>query len=77
MGTDLLVLILAVLGTGTIAGTALYVLGRRAERRMAELAGRTAQQQAERLLAEANRDAEAARSRAVLAGKEEVMQARE
>lgn len=77
MGTDLLVLILAVLGTATIAGTAFYVLGRRTERRMAELAGRTAEQQAERLLAEANRDAETARSRAVLAGKEEVMQARE
>ena len=77
MGTDLLVLILAVLGAAGIAGAAFYVLGRRAERRMAELAGRTAEQQAERLLTEAKRDAEAARSQAVLAGKEDVMKSRE
>jgi ribonuclease Y len=77
MGTDLLVLILAVLGTAGIAGAAFYMLGRRAERRMAELAGRTAEQQAERLLTEAKRDAEAARSQAVLAGKEKVMKSRE
>ena len=77
MGTDLLVLILAVLGAAGIAGAAFYVLGRRAERSMAELAGRTAEQQAERLLTEAKRDAEAAHSQAVLAGKEEVMKSRE
>jgi ribonuclease Y len=77
MGTDLLVLILAVLGAGGIAGAAFYVLGRRAERKMAELAGKTAEQQAQRILTEAQRDAETARSQLVLAGKEEAMKARE
>ncbi|UCD25629.1 MAG: ribonuclease Y [Gemmatimonadota bacterium] len=77
MGTDQLTLILAVFGAVGIAGTVFYVLGKRAERRLAELAGKSAEQRAERLLAEASRDAEAARSQAVLAGKEEVMKSRE
>jgi ribonuclease Y len=77
MGTNLLVVLLAVLGSAVIAGTASYVFGRRAERRAAELAERTAEQRADRLLAEAKRDAEAEHARAVLAGKEEVMRARE
>jgi ribonuclease Y len=77
MGADQLILVLAVFGAASIAGTVFYVLGKRAERRLAELAGKAAEQQAERLLAEAHRDAESARSQAVLAGKEEVMKSRE
>ncbi len=77
MGTDQLILILAVFGAAAIAGTVFYVLGKRAERRLAELAGKSAQQQAERLLTEAHHDAETARSQAVLAGKEAVMKSRE
>jgi len=77
MGTDLLVLILAVLGGAGVAGAAFYVLGRRAERRLAEAAGRSAEQQAQRLLSEATRDAEAARTKAVLDCKEAVMKLKE
>ncbi len=77
MGTDLLVLILAVLGGAGLAGTVFYVLGRRAERRLAEAAGSSAEQQAQRILSEAKRDAEAARAKAVLDCKEAVMALRE
>lgn len=77
MGTDQLITILAVLGAVAVAGAVFYMMGRRAERRLAELAGRSATQQADRLLSEARRDAEAARSQAVLEGKEQVMKSRE
>jgi ribonuclease Y len=77
MGTDLFVTILAVLGGAGLAGAASYVLGRRAERRLAEAAGRSAKQQADRMLGEAKRDADAAQARAVLEGKEAVMKLRE
>ncbi len=77
MGTDQLITILAVLGGAAVAGAVFYVMGRRVERRLAELAGKSAAQQADRLLSEARRDAEAARSQAVLEGKEQVMQSRE
>jgi len=77
MGTDQLILILAVFGAASIAGTVFYMLGKRAERRLAELAGKSTEQQVERLLTEARRDAETARSQAVLAGKEAVMKSRE
>jgi ribonuclease Y len=77
MGTDQLITILAVLGGIAVAGAVFYMMGRRAERRLAELAGRSATQQADRLLSEARRDAEAARSQAVLEGKEQVMKFRE
>ncbi len=79
MGEQLLIyiLVLAVLGVGAIAGAAFYRLGRRNERRAAELAGKTAEQQSERLLTEAKRDAETERARLVLAGKEDVMKLRE
>jgi ribonuclease Y len=77
MGTDQLITILAVLGVAAVAGAVFYVMGRRVERKLAELAGRSAAQQADRLLSEARRDAEAARSQAVLEGKEQVMKSRE
>ena len=73
----ILVMSLAVPGVVVIVGAVFYRLGRRNERRATELAGRTAEQQAERLLADAKRDAEADHARTVLAGKEEVMQLRE
>jgi ribonuclease Y len=78
MSTDqLVVLIPAVLVGAALAGTAFYVLGRRTERRLHELAGTSARQQAERLVGEATRDAEALKAQAVLSGKEEVMRLRE
>jgi ribonuclease Y len=77
MSTDLFVLILAVLGGAAFAGAAFYVLGRRAERRLAEAAGRSAEQQAQRLVGDARRDADAARAQAVLEGKEAVIKLKE
>ena len=73
----ILILALAVPGVAAIAGAAFYRIGRGSERRAAEAAGRTAEQQAARLLADAKRDAEADRTRTLLAGKEEVMRLRE
>ena len=78
MGSDQLIpIILAVLGVAGIAGTASFFLGKSAERKAAELAGRSAEQQAARLLKESRRDAEAAKTQAVLTAKEEAMKLRE
>ncbi len=77
MGADLFVLILAVLGAAGGAGAAFYVLGRRGERRLAEAAGRSAEQQAKRLLGDAKRESDAARAQAVLEGKEAVIKLKE
>jgi ribonuclease Y len=77
MGTDLLVLVMAAFGAAVIAGAVFYVFGRRVERRIADAAGESAEQQSQRILAEAGRDAAAARAQAVLAGKEEVIRLRE
>ena len=57
---------LAVPSVVAIAGAAFYRFGRSNERRAADAAGRTAEQQAARLLADAKRDAEADRARMVL-----------
>jgi ribonuclease Y len=73
----ILVLALAVPSVAALAGTVFYRIGRRNEYKAAELAGRTAEQQGTRLIADAKRDAEAEHARTVLAGKEEVMQLRE
>ena len=70
-------LFLAVFGGAVVAGAVFFVFGRRVERRVAEVAGQSVAQQGERLLAEARRDAEAARAAAVLAAKEEIIKARE
>src|SRR6267142_440009 len=67
---DWLAVVSALLGSGVAAGVLAYVVGRRVERRTAELAARTAAVETERLLGEA-------RQRVVLAGKEELMRARE
>ena len=60
----------AVLAGSAAAGTVLYVVGRRVERRVAEAAARAAAQEGERLFEEA-------RQRMALAAKEELMRARE
>ena len=72
-----LMTVVAALGGMVIAGAAFFVIGRRIERRAADAAGRGATQQAARVLAEAQRDAEAARQQAVLQGKEEMIRVRE
>ncbi len=71
------VLVLAVIGTALLAGTAFFLFGRRAERHQAEAEGRAGRQQADRLLGEARRDADVARTEALLAAKEEIIKARE
>ncbi|MCZ6918260.1 MAG: ribonuclease Y [Gemmatimonadetes bacterium] len=76
MSGNVAVIVLAALGIAVLSGAVFYVLGRRSEHRLGEAEGRTARQNAERLIAEATRDAEAAKAGAVLAGKEEVLRAR-
>lgn len=77
MTADLLVVILAVLGVGTAAGAAFFVIGRQVERRVAELAGRAAEQQATRVLEQARREAETTKAEAILAAREEMVRTRE
>lgn len=60
-----------------LAGAVAFFSGKRAERRISEAAGRSVQEQADRILADARRTAQAAKSEAVLAGREEVIKARE
>lgn len=60
-----------------IAGAVFFVLGRRIERRLAEAAGQAARERADRILDDARRNAETTRAEVVLAGREEVMRARE
>lgn len=66
----------AVLGF-VITGAVFYVLGRRRERHDAELAGRSGDQQAQRLIREAEREAKAAKSSALLEAKDEIKVERE
>ncbi len=77
MTADLWSVVFAVLGGGIVAGAAFYLLGRRVERRVADAAGRGAEQQGARVLEQARREAEAARAEATLAAKEEIIKARE
>jgi ribonuclease Y len=67
---DPIAVILAVLAGAGAAGTALYFHGRRTERRFAELAARTAADQAERLL-------DATKQQVSLEAREELIRARE
>jgi ribonuclease Y len=60
-----------------VAGAVSFFLGKRAERRIAEAAGRSAKKQADSVLSDARRAAETAKSEAILAGREEVIKARE
>jgi ribonuclease Y len=78
MTIDLLVpIIVAVLAGAALGGAVFYFLGRRAERKLAEQLGRSGAQQADRLLSQAKRDAEAAKAQALLTAKEENLQLRE
>ena len=65
-----LVILSALAGGGVAAGLVFYVVGRRVERRVAEVAARAAAAESERLLADA-------RQRVILAAKEELIRARE
>ena len=76
MSSDVAVWVIAALGA-VLAGAAFYFFGRRVERRLAEEAARSAEQQSSRLIADVRRDAETAKAEAILAGKEEVMRSRE
>ena len=67
---------IAVLGLVT-TGAVFYMLGRRRERRDAELAGRSAEQQAQRTLKEAEREAKAAKATALLDANAEIKAERE
>ena len=69
--------VITALGAALVAGAVFYMLGKRSERRIAEVAGQAAEQKASRLLEDAKRSSAALRAEAVLAGKEEVMKARE
>src|SRR2546428_10534816 len=62
--------LLALLSGAAAAGVAFYVIGRRVERRVAEAPGRATAAEGERLL-------EAAKPRAVLPAKEELLPARQ
>jgi ribonuclease Y len=76
MATNLLIIIAAILAGG-VAGAVFFVVGRKAERRAATLAGRAAEQQAARALEDAKRQSDATRVETVLAAKEEIIKARE
>ncbi|MDH3498032.1 MAG: Rnase Y domain-containing protein, partial [Gemmatimonadota bacterium] len=66
-----------VFGVAVLAGAVFFLVGRRRERRRADVEGRSGAQQAERHLADARRSAEQDRAQAVLAAKEEIIKARE
>ena len=70
-------LLVAIGATGTAAGLAFFFIGRWVERRIAARAKATAEELANRILADARRDAEAFRSSLVVSGKEELAKARE
>ncbi len=70
-------LLVAVGATGTAAGLAFFFVGRWVERRIAARAKATAEALADRILADARRDAEAFRTSLVVSGKEELAKARE
>ena len=70
-------LLVAIGATGTAAGLAFFFVGRWVERRIAARAKATAEALADRILADARRDAEAFRSQLVVSGKEELAKARE
>jgi len=73
--------ILSVIGGGIAAGAIMWLVGRRQgaamERDSRNAARESAEQLSKRILAEAERDADGLKKQAVLAGKEDVMKARE
>jgi len=70
-------ILLAALGIAAAAGSALFFVGRSAERRAAARARASAQTVGDRILEDARRDAEAFRSSLLITGKEELAKARE
>src|SRR5213594_265463 len=72
MTTELLV----ALGAAAAAGAAFFIVGRWAERRTASRAHQSARDVAERLLADARRDAESFRQTLLTTGTEEIARAR-
>jgi ribonuclease Y len=75
--TPVVIWLPAALGLLIVAGAVSFLVGRRAERRQAEVQGRSGQQIAEKELQEARRTAEAERAQLVLTGREEVLRTRE
>ena len=73
--------IIALIAGGLVASAVMWVVGKKqgsaAERDARNAARETAEQMAKRIVAEAERDADALKKQAVLAGKEDVMKARE
>ena len=73
--------IIALIAGGLFASAVTWFVGRKqgmtAERDARNAARETAEQMSKRILGEAERDAEALKKQAVLAGKEDVMKARE
>lgn len=77
MGEPLAVLVIAVSSAAVVAGAVFYFVGKASERRAARRGARTAEEQASRILAEAEREAESEKARALLDGREEAMRVRE
>jgi ribonuclease Y len=75
------VLTIALIAGGLVASAITWIFGRKqgaaVERDARNAARETAEQMAKRIVAEAERDAEALRKQAILAGKEDVMKSRE
>ncbi len=77
MDNLLAVLMIAVPATFVIAGTVFYFMGRGSEKKRAIRARESAEDQATRILDEGRREAEAAKARALVEGREAVLKARE
>lgn len=67
----------AVLGGVVIAGAVFYFIGRRTERRLIEAQGRSAADEAERIVSEARREATTVKAEGAVKAKEDVLSARE
>lgn len=77
MFADVGVLVIAVLVAAAASGAAFFMVGRNMERQAAVREGRAVHLEKERMIEDARRDAEAAKAEAMLAGREEVIRARE
>ena len=77
MSANVAVYLIAALAALGVVGAVFYLLGRRFEHRIGEATGQAGEAKAKRLIEEGQRTADAAKAEAILAGKEEVMKARE
>ncbi|HEX9692077.1 MAG TPA: ribonuclease Y [Gemmatimonadales bacterium] len=77
MAADLIGLLAAAALGSVVAGAVFYLVGRRVERTVGEREGTAGRLHAERLVGQAKRDAESAKTDALLKVKEEIMAARE